>query len=41
MGFFQWLSDFGNRYIVEMGGEGGNDLDIPRQALVRLRRLGK
>jgi sugar phosphate isomerase/epimerase len=28
-------------YIVEMGGPGGNDLDIPRQVQKRLRRLGK
>ena len=28
-------------YIVEMGGEGGNGFDIPRQALEKLHRLGK
>jgi hypothetical protein len=28
-------------YIVEMGGPGGKGLDIPREALEKLRQLGK
>jgi sugar phosphate isomerase/epimerase len=28
-------------YIVEMGGKDGNGFDIPREALAKLRRLGK
>jgi hypothetical protein len=28
-------------YIVEMGSEDGNGFDVPRQALAKLRRLGK
>jgi sugar phosphate isomerase/epimerase len=28
-------------YIVEMGGQGGNGFDVPRQALEKLHRLGK
>jgi sugar phosphate isomerase/epimerase len=28
-------------YIVEMGGDGGNGFDIPREALAKLHRLGK
>jgi len=28
-------------YIVEMGGESGNGFEVPRQALAKLRRLGK
>jgi sugar phosphate isomerase/epimerase len=28
-------------YIVEMGGEGGNGFDVPRQALAKLHSLGK
>jgi hypothetical protein len=28
-------------YIVEMGGPDGNGFDVPREALVKLHRLGK
>ena len=28
-------------YIVEMGSADGNGFDVPRQALAKLRRLGK
>ena len=28
-------------YIVEMGGPDGNGFDVPREALAKLRRLGK
>jgi sugar phosphate isomerase/epimerase len=28
-------------YIVEMGGQGGNGFDVPRQALEKLHQLGK
>jgi hypothetical protein len=27
--------------IIEMGSEDGNGFDVPRQALTKLRRLGK